>query len=103
MEHRGSVGLIGSWKKSAMANKHLTEISKAVLGWASIAHANGEPEKMNKDFEIILAENIKGSCRNDMDSKWLQRTVKDKNAAYFTLSKEDAQELRRQHEQHTRT
>ena len=31
-----------------------------------------------------------------MDPKWLWRKVKGKNAAYFTLSKEYAQELRRQ-------
>jgi len=79
-----------------MSEEDLNAISQGIIGWISICQINGDPEKGNKDMEIILGELLKNSNQSKADPKWLWTKVKRKIGSYLTLSNESMQELRRQ-------
>ena len=82
----GSTSYIGQGKRPAMSEEDLNAICQGIIGWISICQINGDPEKGNKDMEIILGEVLKNSNQSKADPKWLWTKVKRKIGSYLTLS-----------------
>ena len=61
-----------------MSKEDLNPISQRIIGWISIFQINGDPEKGNKDMEIVVGEVLRNSNQSKADPKWLCKKVKRK-------------------------